>query len=79
MSTKWNKRAFNRTEFKSARMRVTKFLGLTFPCNLSSIFRQRFSRGGEAWGCSPRARARARASIDNVPSHMEKLSYDYNR
>jgi len=34
-------------------MRVAKFLGLTFPCNLSSIFRQRFSGGGEAWERSP--------------------------
>ena len=30
-----------------------KFMGLTFPCNLSSISRPRFSGGGEAWGCSP--------------------------
>ncbi len=34
-------------------MRVAKFLGLTYPSNLSSILSPRFSGGGEAWGRSP--------------------------
>ncbi len=34
-------------------MHVAKFMGLTFPCNLFSISRSRFSGGGEALGSSP--------------------------